>query len=325
MPPLPKLVKYHPSSVDNLLVQSLVDRTSINTFKAFLCKEFSNIKKSTAEEIILSLGSSYDENMDPHDLSQSQIHRLTQVLRRSNVPPPSGNCLSGAGEYNLRLGIFKELQPDMVSTFSSAVHVHEGHPFMVEVGVALGGKDSKVVSLGLSFNMKGITVYRFANRIPLLYEGSNDVVTKVANLKIKWSSYKMRPKQDKIGVFVSIVSTRIPFKGTSKEYIGDDKEGGVLHETVKKSITNCCKQLRRKIQSNATIKEQEDRKKNLGKYIPNVANSIANTLKMMVDDKFTPERPLDCLLMKKLVQTPTQPRDIKRSLEAYIHKVCLCF
>ena len=25
-----------------------------------------------------------------------------------------------------------------------------------------------------------------------------------------------------VGIFVSIVSTKIPFKGTSKEYIGDD-------------------------------------------------------------------------------------------------------
>lgn len=32
----------------------------------------------------------------------------------------------------------------------------------------------------------------------------------------------MDHKRDKIGVFVSIVSTKIPFKGTGKEYIGDD-------------------------------------------------------------------------------------------------------
>jgi DNA topoisomerase VI subunit B len=32
----------------------------------------------------------------------------------------------------------------------------------------------------------------------------------------------MNQGQDKIGVFVSIVSTKIPFKGTGKEYIGDD-------------------------------------------------------------------------------------------------------
>lgn len=37
-----------------------------------------------------------------------------------------------------------------------------------------------------------------------------------------WNSYKINQSQDKIGVFVSIVSTKIPFKGTGKEYIGDD-------------------------------------------------------------------------------------------------------
>lgn len=37
-----------------------------------------------------------------------------------------------------------------------------------------------------------------------------------------WGSYKINQTQDKIGVFVSIVSTKIPFKGTGKEYIGDD-------------------------------------------------------------------------------------------------------
>lgn len=37
-----------------------------------------------------------------------------------------------------------------------------------------------------------------------------------------WGSYKINQTQDRIGVFVSVVSTKIPFKGTGKEYIGDD-------------------------------------------------------------------------------------------------------
>lgn len=37
-----------------------------------------------------------------------------------------------------------------------------------------------------------------------------------------WNSYKINQTQDKVGVFVSIVSTKVPFKGTGKEYIGDD-------------------------------------------------------------------------------------------------------
>lgn len=36
----------------------------------------------------------------------------------------------------------------------------EGHPFIVEAGVSLGGQAVK----------DGINVYRFANRIPLLFE-----------------------------------------------------------------------------------------------------------------------------------------------------------
>jgi DNA topoisomerase VI subunit B len=83
---------------------------------------------------------------------------------------------------------------------------------MVEAAVSIGGNNAK----------EGVAVYRFANRIPLLFEGGADVATRVAMTKIKWSNYKIDYKRDKVGVFVSIVSTKIPFKGTSKEYIGDD-------------------------------------------------------------------------------------------------------
>lgn len=45
-----------------------------------------------------------------------------------------------------------------------------------------------------------------------------------------------------VGVFVSIISTKIPFKGAGKEYIGDDIEEMVA--AVKAAIQNCCQQLR---------------------------------------------------------------------------------
>ena len=83
---------------------------------------------------------------------------------------------------------------------------------MCQAGVSLGGHDAK----------PGITVYRFANRIPLLFEGGGDVATQVSKRRINWASYKMRHNLDKIGIFVSLVSTKVPFKGTGKEYIGDD-------------------------------------------------------------------------------------------------------
>lgn len=46
------------------------------------------------------------------------------------------------------------------------------------------------------------------------------MITKTALRRINWSSYKINHNSDKVGVFVSIVSTKIPFKGAGKEYIG---------------------------------------------------------------------------------------------------------
>lgn len=37
-----------------------------------------------------------------------------------------------------------------------------------------------------------------------------------------WTAYKISKKDDRIGIFCSLVSTKVPFKGTGKEYIGDD-------------------------------------------------------------------------------------------------------
>jgi DNA topoisomerase VI subunit B len=99
-----------------------------------------------------------------------------------------------------------------ISAFLCAgeVGVFEGHAFMVEAAISLGG------------NMRpGINVHRFANRIPLLFEGGSDVVTRTATKRIPWSNYRINHNTDKVGVFVSIVSTKIPFKGAGKEYIGE--------------------------------------------------------------------------------------------------------
>ena len=46
------------------------------------------------------------------------------------------------------------------------------------------------------------------------------MVTRTALKRINWASYKINQSSDKVGVFVSLVSTKIPFKGAGKEYIG---------------------------------------------------------------------------------------------------------
>ena len=82
---------------------------------------------------------------------------------------------------------------------------------MVEAAVSLGGRDVK----------PGLNVFRFANRIPLLFEPGSDVVTKQAH-DVDWGRYKIEKATARLGIFVSVVSTRVPFRGTGKEHIAED-------------------------------------------------------------------------------------------------------
>jgi DNA topoisomerase VI subunit B len=68
------------------------------------------------------------------------------------------------------------------------VRVFEGHAFIVEAAVSLGGRELK----------PGINVYRFANRIPLLFEGGSDVITRTATKRINWGSYKINQGSDRV-------------------------------------------------------------------------------------------------------------------------------
>ncbi|CAK9146779.1 unnamed protein product [Ilex paraguariensis] len=269
MPPVPLETKYHPSAVDLLLIKRLIAETSKQNLLQFLQHEFVNIGKSFAERLIGEMGPDFSPKMPVKSLVSQQIVRIHQLFRQAKFDDPSGDCLSPAGEYNLRLGIIKELHPDMVATYSGSPQVFEGHPFIVEAGVSVGGKDVK----------QGLNIFRFANRIPLLFEQGADVVTRSALKRINWNTYKINQTQDKVGIFVSIVSTKIPFKGTGKEYIGDDISE--IASAVKTSIKQCCVQLKSKIVKRIQAREQQERKRNLSKYLPDATGAIYDVLKEM--------------------------------------------
>lgn len=273
MPPVPVETKHHPSAVDILLIKRLIAETSKQNLLQFLQHEFVNIGKSYAGRLIGEMGPDFSPKMSVKSLTPQQIVRIHQLFRQAKFDDPSGDCLSPAGEYNLRLGIIKELHPDMVATHASSPQVFEGHPFIVEAGISLGGRDVK----------HGLNIFRFANRIPLLFEQGADVVTRTALKRINWNSYKINQTQDKIGVFVSIVSTKIPFKGTGKEYIGDDISE--IASAVKSAIRQCCNQLKSKIMKKIQARERQERKRNLAKYIPNASSAIYEVLSEIAQRK----------------------------------------
>lgn len=273
MPSPPAEVKHHPASVDLELVKRLAASTTAPSLPAFLAKEFACVSKAHAQRLVQEarLGAGAEADLAPKDLTPPQAARLHQLLHEARFDDPSGDHLSPAGEYNLRLGITKEARPDLVATHAGEPRVLEGHAFAVEAAVSLGGRDIR----------PGINVYRFANRIPLLFEGGSDVITKTATKRINWASYKINQSSDKVGVWVSVVSTKIPYKGAGKEYIADDMDDMV--SAVRAAIQGCCAQLKVKIARAQAVREQKQRKRNLTKYVPDAANALFGVLDSMAD------------------------------------------
>ena len=272
MPPLPRATKYHPSAAkeNQLLVKDLLSNTREKTLSGFFNKEFTCINREHANRLSRELGAGFSASMHPKNVSDKQGARIQQLLASARFSDPSGECLSPAGEYNLRLGVMKELGPDWIASYASPALACGGHPLIVEACVSLGGRDVK----------PGFNVFRFANRIPLLFEGGADVATRCVQ-RLNWTTYKIDKNNDKIGVFVSIVSTKIPFKGTSKEYIGD--ENAEIAEAVDKAIKQCAAQLRGKIVRAQALKDRRARKKALTKYVPDCCNAIFTMIASAAD------------------------------------------
>jgi DNA topoisomerase VI subunit B len=302
VPPPPAPVKHHPASVDLELVKRLLTTTRAPTLRAFLAREFSCVSKAHADRLAAEARAGMAPDTDPRTLDAKQAARLHQLLHEAKFDDPSGDHLSPAGEcgkregggraregrprrgsppspplpsllgeYNLRLGITKEFRPDLVATHQGEARVLEGHAFVVEAAVSLGGRGVK----------PGINVHRFANRIPLLFEAGSDVITRTATKRVNWAAYKISQATDRVGVFVSVVSTRIPYKGAGKEYIADDMDDMVA--AVKAAVQACGVQLKVKIARAAAAREQAHRKKNLAKYVPNAAAALFAVMEAMAD------------------------------------------
>ena len=107
--------------------------------------------------------------------------------------------------------------------------------------------------------------------------------TSLTHTRVFLYSYLIDPKKDHIGVFISIVSTKIPYKGnhiyrciyihtttpahligTSKEYIGADITE--IHKAVKTAIQGCCLQLKTQLSISLKAKNDYERKRLLTKY-----------------------------------------------------------
>jgi len=256
MPEPPKETRPHPYGVDVELLQRLIQLTPHKNMLDFLRHHFLRVGETTANNFLKFSDISPSKN--PKKLSHEEIVRLMHMLKKfKDFLPPDASCLSPLGEELLKAGMLKELKPDFVAVHQRKPATYAGHPFIVEMGIAYGGEIPK----------KGnFLIYRFANRIPLLYDEASDVSVKVIN-SMNLRRYKITPDLP-VAILVHICSTKVPYKSVGKEFIADRPE-------VRKEVANGLREVARQLQHFLTRREHVDRERKrlgvFGKYLPKIA------------------------------------------------------
>jgi DNA topoisomerase-6 subunit B len=221
----------------------------------FLTKRFQRVGPTTALKFAAFAKLKPEKRMGT--LTNQELVNLSDALQKfDDFMAPDSSCLAPLGAEPLEKGIKKFFNPDFVAVVQRPASAYSGFPFIIEMGIAYGG----------DIKSGGPHVYRYANRIPLLYDEGSDVVIKVVN-DTDWGRYKVKGEPPFI-IVSHICSTRIPYKTAGKENVADRQE-------IERELKLALQFLSRKLSSFMSKRGQAEMAKkraNLyAKYIPMIA------------------------------------------------------
>ncbi|MDV3244670.1 MAG: DNA topoisomerase VI subunit B [Nitrososphaerales archaeon] len=259
MPIPPEETLPHPYGIDVEAFKRIVKLAEEHDMRSFMVNHFHRVGEKIATRFLEFAGIS--QRLPPKRLNNNQIVAIVDALQRfPDFLQPDAAVLSPVGEEILLAGVNKELQPEFATVVSRPPSSYSGFPFLVEVAVAYGGK----------ILQPGVKLFRYANRIPLLYDESSDVSFKVLN-EVDWRRYHV-PQDAPLAVISHICSTRIPYKTVGKEYIADRPE-------IERDIRNAAREALRRLGlylSRMETRQAVQRKMNIyGKYLPLIAKFAA--------------------------------------------------
>lgn len=175
----------------------------------------------------------------------------------------------------------KVLKP-VLTTYTSRTCVINNRPTIVETGLAYGG------------DIPSFKMYRFANKIPLLYDEGSDVAREVISeveinkmgitkkqAKEQFSTNNKESKKDRVievlplHIFFHICSTKIPYKTAGKESIASE---GELKYYMKSSLSELYRKLSTQIRKELKLKEAENKLRLYKHYLPFIVESINESL-----------------------------------------------
>jgi DNA topoisomerase-6 subunit B len=308
MPQPAKEVLPHPADMDLQTLKKAIMNfmNQKTTLQGILSTSFQKMSSEKAKEIIAKAGV---ENKPADKYTENELIEIVKVCKYINFQQANTDHLSPIGEQILTTGMTSEytiistketvpkeasiteiqrpqitvkiLKPALAA-YASRTCVINNRPTIVECGIAYGG------------DIPSFKLYRFANKIPLLYDEGSDVAREVVS-EVEINKMGITKKEAKaqfangeirsdravellpIHTFFHICSTKIPYKTAGKESIASEGE-------LKKHMKYCLSELYRKvsaqIRKELRMKEAQGRLNLYNYYIPLVVSAISESIRL---------------------------------------------
>ena len=259
-----KAIKPHPHGVEMGMLDRMLKLTDSRTVEGFLTKEFCRIGPDTAAEVRKL--ANLKPSVKPKEMDHMQVERLWRTMQSYPFMKPPTNCLSPIGEATFQEGIKKVYRPEFIASVTRPPSVYRGNPFQIEAVIGYGGELPKQGTA---------KILRFANRVPLLYQGSSCAISKSVR-KVDWRNYNMVQEggmpSGPVVIAVHMASVWIPYISEAKEAI--DPYPAILKE-MRLALQEAGRRLQRFLSGRRRREEASQRRNLFEKYIPEIAESLS--------------------------------------------------
>lgn len=265
LPPLPKEIKPHPYGVEIGYLMRMLASTTSRTLQSFLMGEFSRVGPETAKEICRN--AALLPSMKPSELAREHAEKLINGIKETKIIAPPTDCISPIGEELIEKGMKKEVAAEFFCSVTRPPSVYRGNPFAIECGVAYGGQ--------LPADQQ-VTILRFANKVPLLYQlgacGTTEAITET-----NWKPYGLQQSGSSVPVgpaviMVHMASVWVPFTSEAKEALAHYPE---IMKEIKLALQECGRKLSIYVNKKHHAQRQLDRANLFEAYIPEIADSLS--------------------------------------------------
>jgi len=269
MPPDPREIKPHPYGIELGTLLKMASSTKARNLKGFLHEEFSRVSDRVAAEICEKAGLS--PTMRPSHIDREAAEKILKAVKLVKINNPPTDCVCPIGEALVEASIRKMLGAEFYTAVTRSPSVYRGNPFLVEAGLAWGGKELDAD--------KPARVVRLANRVPLLHQQGACVITK-AITATSWKGYGLQQPAGSLPVgpvliLVHVASVWVPFTSESKEAIAHYPE---IVKEIRLALQECGRRLGLHLRRKKRVAEEDRKRSYIEKYIPHIGIALKEIL-----------------------------------------------